>query len=53
MKILIAYGTTEGQTRKIARFCADHLIEQGHSVEILGAGDARDLFLLARGQLPT
>lgn len=35
MKILIAYATTEGQTRKICRFCADTLIEAGHSVELL------------------
>ena len=25
MDILIAYATTEGQTEKIARFCADRL----------------------------
>lgn len=43
MKILIAYGTTEGQTRKIARFCADRLIEAGHSVELMRAADAEGL----------
>lgn len=42
MKILIAYATTEGQTRKICRFCADTLIGVGHSVELLQVqGDDR------------
>lgn len=40
MTVLIAYATTEGQTRKIARFCADHLIARGHSVELLPLDDA-------------
>ncbi|MDU8911102.1 flavodoxin domain-containing protein [Aestuariicoccus sp. MJ-SS9] len=35
MRILIAYATTEGQTRKICRHCADRLIDRGHSVELL------------------
>lgn len=30
MDILVAYATTEGQTEKIARFCADHLRQLGH-----------------------
>jgi len=42
MNILIAYATSEGQTRKIARFCADHLITQGHSVELLPLVDDTD-----------
>ncbi|WP_230800775.1 flavodoxin domain-containing protein [Seohaeicola saemankumensis] len=42
MKILIAYATTEGQTRKIARFCADHLIAKGASVELLPLADLED-----------
>ncbi len=33
MKILLVYGTTEGQTRKIARFIADRLAGFGHSVQ--------------------
>ncbi len=45
MKILIAYASTEGQTRKIARCCADHLIDCGHSVELTHASDARDIDL--------
>ncbi|MDJ0821257.1 MAG: flavodoxin domain-containing protein [Paracoccaceae bacterium] len=43
MRILIAYATTEGQTRKICRFAADHLSTQGHSVELLNAGDTEGL----------
>ena len=39
MTVLIAYATTEGQTRKIARFCADHLIARGLSVELLPLAD--------------
>jgi len=42
MNILIAYASTEGQTRKIARYTADYLIGQGHSVELAGAADAMD-----------
>ncbi|WP_101067916.1 flavodoxin domain-containing protein [Roseovarius salinarum] len=40
MKILIAYASTEGQTRKIARFCADTLVDDGHSVELMPVADA-------------
>ena len=39
MKILIVYGTTEGQTRKIARFMEDVLQDVGHKVAIADAGD--------------
>jgi menaquinone-dependent protoporphyrinogen oxidase len=42
MTILIAYATTEGQTRKIARFCADCLTAQGASVEVLPLVDLPD-----------
>ena len=34
MKILVAYGTTEGQTRKIAEFVARHLREAGNDVQL-------------------
>lgn len=40
MNILICYASTEGQTRKIAQFCASQLIAQGHSVEVIAAKDA-------------
>ncbi len=45
MRYLIIYATTEGQTRKICRFCADQLNSQGHSVEMLRVGDAEDVEL--------
>ena len=34
MKILIAYGTTEGQTRKISETLAAQIRELGHAVEL-------------------
>ncbi|WP_371036711.1 flavodoxin domain-containing protein [Rhodosalinus sp. FB01] len=43
MRLLIVYATTEGQTRKIARFCADRLSQSGHSVELLPAADAEGI----------
>ncbi len=43
--ILIAFATTEGQTRKIARFAADHRTGLGASVELLNAEDAEGLNL--------
>lgn len=39
MKILIIYGTSEGQTRKIARFLEDVLQEENHKVVIADASD--------------
>jgi menaquinone-dependent protoporphyrinogen oxidase len=44
MYLLIAYATTDGQTRKIARFAADRL-SGGHSVELLNVEDAEGLDL--------
>jgi menaquinone-dependent protoporphyrinogen oxidase len=43
MKIAVIYATTEGQTRKIARFVTDRLIDLGHSVELVPADDAAPL----------
>jgi len=37
MKTLIVYGTTEGQTRKIAERTAAHVRERGHHVELRDA----------------
>jgi len=37
MKVLIIYGTVEGQTRKIARFMENTLQEKGHQVVISNA----------------
>ncbi len=34
MKALVAYGTTEGQTRKIAETVAAQIREQGHEVQL-------------------
>ncbi|MDX2002342.1 MAG: menaquinone-dependent protoporphyrinogen IX dehydrogenase [Chitinophagales bacterium] len=39
MKILIVYGTTEGQTQKIATFLKDEAITLGHSVKLVNALD--------------
>jgi menaquinone-dependent protoporphyrinogen oxidase len=40
MRLLIVYGTSEGQTRKIAGFVADHLAQQGHETQLVDAIDA-------------
>lgn len=45
MYLLIAYATTDGQTRKIARFAADRLVGKGHSVELLNVEDTDGLDL--------
>ncbi len=44
MRILLVYGTTEGHTRKIARFAAGRLEADGHDVTLADAadGEARD-----------
>lgn len=42
MKILILYGTTEGQTRKISHYLADRLLNAGNTVEVLDASDAEE-----------
>jgi len=34
MKVLIVFGTTEGQTRKIAEWTATHVRKLGHEVEL-------------------
>lgn len=39
MKLLLVYGTTEGQTQKIAQFVADHLAHLGHQAEVVNAID--------------
>lgn len=43
MKILIAYATTDGQTRKIARFAAHQFADAGHAVELLNVEDAEGM----------
>lgn len=39
-KLLVLYGTTEGQTRKIAAFAADKLTGAKHEVRLIDAADA-------------
>lgn len=34
MNVLTIYGTTEGQTRKIAEWTANHISERGHQAEL-------------------
>jgi menaquinone-dependent protoporphyrinogen oxidase len=46
MNVLIIYGTTEGQTRRIATWTATRIRRQGHQVELLdSAAPAADLKL--------
>lgn len=46
VNVLIVYGTTEGQTRKIAARTATHIREGGHQVELLDSTElASDLKL--------
>ncbi|WP_108683402.1 flavodoxin domain-containing protein [Methyloceanibacter sp. wino2] len=40
MNVLIVYGTTEGQTRKIAERVAKDVSDRGHSVEVHDAGES-------------
>jgi len=37
MKVLIVYGTTEGQTRKISEFLKEEVQKAGHDVELADA----------------
>ena len=39
-KILIIYGTTQGQTRKIALYIAEKLSAKGHSVGVFDSEDS-------------
>lgn len=40
-RILVLYGTTEGQTARIAQHMADVACDEGHSVELLNAQDLK------------
>jgi menaquinone-dependent protoporphyrinogen oxidase len=42
-KILIGYGTTEGQTARIAEYIADVMRSQGHEAQVLDLKGSRDL----------
>lgn len=41
MRVLIAYATTEGQTRKISQAIADQVAKLGHQVELLDTARKR------------
>lgn len=45
MKILVGYATREGQSRKIARWVSDWMIDAGHSVEVLAVDETDGLDL--------
>lgn len=45
MKVLVAYATSEGQTRKIARQVADRIADAKHTVELLELSAANDIDL--------
>ncbi len=42
MNVLIIYGTTEGQTRKIANFMADHIRQRGNDASLIDSTDMPD-----------
>lgn len=39
MKLLLIYGTTEGQTEKVARYVAEQLTQRGHQAQVVNAID--------------
>lgn len=45
MKVLVAYATSEGQTRLIARQVADRIVDAKHTVELLELSDANEIDL--------
>ena len=45
MKVLVAYATSEGQTRRIARQVTDRISDARHAVELLELSDASDIDL--------
>lgn len=47
MKHLVAYASTEGHTRKIARRVLDIIADQGHVAEMLPLADAHDVDIAA------
>ena len=42
-KILIGYGTTEGQTARIAEYIADVIRDQGHEAQVLDLKRSKDV----------
>ena len=49
MKFLLVYGTTEGQTQKVAGFVAQQLAQRGHRTEVLSAIDEAAATIDPRG----
>lgn len=45
MNVLIAYGTTEGQTRKIAEWAAEYIRNGGHAIELYDGAKNSDSHL--------
>ena len=45
MKVLVLYGTIEGQTAKIARFAAEELRKLGHEPVLQDSDDPTEIFL--------
>ena len=41
-RILVLYGTSEGQTRKIASFVAEELRDRAHTVDLVAASEFED-----------
>ena len=46
MKILIVYGTTEGQTQKISHFIEGILKDSGHEVTVANASETPPSFFV-------
>lgn len=46
MRVLVAYASTEGQTRKIARQVADRIADRGEGVELASLADVEDMDLV-------
>jgi menaquinone-dependent protoporphyrinogen oxidase len=44
MRLFVLYATTEGQTRKIAKFVAEHTRTAGHDVTLMDVLDAPEQF---------
>ncbi|MCC1494874.1 flavodoxin domain-containing protein [Cognatishimia sp. F0-27] len=40
MRILVTYGTTDGHTARIGQHVSERFLDQGHSVALIGLGDA-------------
>ena len=50
MRIMICYGTTEGQSRKVAEFAAGIVRRRGHEPALFDAGSVSELESPARSQ---